>query len=76
MSITTTFARGDTVRVEWRWENGKPLQLCVDDVCALSSGNYTPPAAGLDTNGCWGCHDPDGTPGKFLNGGLREARVQ
>ncbi|KKN67551.1 hypothetical protein LCGC14_0460060 [marine sediment metagenome] len=75
VAITTTFARGDVARLTIRWRSGEPLQLCVDGVCATSAGNYTPPA-GFDTNGCWGCHDPDGTPGKFLDGGLREARLR
>ena len=75
VAITTTFVRGDVARLTIRWRSGEPLQLCVDGVCATSAGNYTPPA-GFDTNGCWGCHDPDGTPGKFLDGGLREARLR
>ncbi len=75
VSHTVTFNRGDVTRVAWRWRSGEPIELCVDGTCKLSTGNYTPPAA-FDANGCWGCRRPDATPFKFLDAGLRNARIQ
>ena len=72
---TTTFARGDVTRLEWKRRADAELELCVGGTCSYSTEAYVPPST-FDTNGCWGCDDPDGTPINFLNGGLREGRIQ
>ncbi len=72
---TTTFDRGDVSRLTWRRAMGVPLELCIDGACANSTETYIAPSK-FDTNGCWGCDDPDGAPTNFLNGGLREARLR
>ncbi len=73
--LTTTFPRGHVSRLTWRRAMGVPLELCIDGACANSTETYIAPST-LDTNGCWGCDDPDGAPTNFLNGGMREARLR
>lgn len=68
------FSKGDVTRLKWRWRSGQPLELCVDGVCSLSSGDYTPPAA-FDASGCWGSRDCTDTPQQLFDGGLRNARI-
>ena len=72
---TTTFERGAVSELTWRRKAGTPLELCVDGICVNSAETYIAPST-LDTNGCWGCDDPGGSPTNFLDGGMREARLR